>query len=302
MANYVDLTDMQLMVNIASAMSLTKGAERTHLSLPAASNRVKNLESSLNTQLLYRTSQGVSLTPSGTALVKHAHIVLRQMEHLRSDMREFAKGIKGRIKVYANTTAMNEFIPAVLERYLANHQDVSVELRERLSHEVVRAVSSGEADIGLTAQSTGGANLRFLPYRNDQLVLVTHENHELAKKPEHDFADLLGYDFICLFESSAIHSFLILAAEDLGQSLKMRVEVSNFETCCRMIAAQLGIGIIPEHAAKRYIKTMPIRILYLNDVWSLRKLHICIQESNQLPAFANDLLDQLIADIDAINL
>lgn len=299
MANYVDLTDMQLMVNIASAMSLTKGAERTHLSLPAASNRVKNLESSLNTQLLYRTSQGVSLTPSGSALVKHAHIVLRQMEHLRGDMREFAKGIKGRIRVYANTTAMNDFIPAALETYLARHKDVNVELRERLSHEVVRAVASGEADIGLTAQSSGGSNLRFLPYRNDQLAIVVHKDHELTKKPIHDFADLLDYDFICLDQASAIHSFLLQAADDLGQILKIRVEVSNFETCCKMVSAQLGIGIIPETAAIRYAEIMPISILQLSNPWALRKLQICIQEGNELPAFAKDLLDQLIADAQA---
>src|SRR5699024_11107782 len=98
---------------------------------------------------------------------KHAYIVLRQMEHLSSDMQEFAKGIKGRIRVYANTTAMNEFVPAALESYLAKHKDVNVELRERLSHEVIRAVASGEADIGLTAGSSGDPNLRFLPYRKD---------------------------------------------------------------------------------------------------------------------------------------
>src|SRR3546814_20235998 len=116
MATHIDLTDMQLMVHVASALSLTKGAERTHLSLPAASNRVKNLETYLGTQLLYRTSQGVSLTPSGEALVKHARIVLRQLEHLRGDMHEFTSGIKGRVRVYANTTALNEFLPSALQR------------------------------------------------------------------------------------------------------------------------------------------------------------------------------------------
>src|SRR3546814_1736721 len=108
MATHIDLTDMQLMVHVASALSLTKGAERTHLSLPAASNRVKNLETYLGTQLLYRTSQGVSLTPSGEALVKHARIVLRQLEHLRGDMHEFTSGIKGRVRVYRSEEHTSE--------------------------------------------------------------------------------------------------------------------------------------------------------------------------------------------------
>lgn len=296
MATYIDLTDMQLMVHVASALSLTKGAERTHLSLPAASNRVKNMESHLGTQLLYRTSQGVSLTPSGEALVKHARLVLRQLEHLRGDMREFASGIRGRIRVYANTTAMNEFLPAALERYLVAHPDVNIELRERLSHEVVRAVAEGVADIGLTAQDSGGAGVRFLPYRTDRLVLVTHKDHTLAQADSHSFASLLDYDFVCLFEASAIHSFLQLAAEDQGRLLKKRVEVGNFETCCRLIAAQVGIGVIPESAARRHAHSMPLAILSLQDTWALRKLHICVQETSELPIFARDLLDLLVAD------
>ncbi|TAM87552.1 MAG: LysR family transcriptional regulator, partial [Candidimonas sp.] len=70
MATHFDLTDMQLMVNVAGALSLTRAAERTFLSLPAASNRVKNLEQYLGTALLYRTSQGVTLTPSGDEFVR----------------------------------------------------------------------------------------------------------------------------------------------------------------------------------------------------------------------------------------
>src|SRR3546814_19872164 len=91
MAMHFDLTDMQLMVNVAGAMSLTKGAEYSFLSLPAASNRVKNLEGYLGTALLYRTSQGVTLTPSGEAFVRHARIVLRQLEHLRGDIQEYSQ-------------------------------------------------------------------------------------------------------------------------------------------------------------------------------------------------------------------
>jgi len=112
--------------------------------------------------------------------------------------------------------------------------------------------------------------------------------------------DFLRHLFIAKsLKHNGQHSFLIQAAEELGQLLKLRVEVSNFETCCRMIAAQVGIGIIPAYAARRYIKTMPIQIMSLNDAWALRKLQICIQESSELPAFAKDLLDQLIADADA---
>ncbi|MGB6008900.1 LysR substrate-binding domain-containing protein [Castellaniella sp.] len=296
MATRFDLTDMQLMVNVAGAQSLTKGAERTFLSLPAASNRVKSLEEALGTDLLYRGSQGVTLTPSGEVFVKHARTVLRQLEHLRGEIQEYAKGVKGRVRVYANTTAMNEFIPAVLGRYLVSHPDVNVELRERLSYQVVKAVADGVADIGITAQGSGGAGIRYLPYRSDRLVLVTYPDHPLAGQAACAFEQTLDDNFISLFESSAIHSFLLKAAEDLGRILKFRVEVGNFEAVCRLIAARVGIGVIPQSAALRYAQTLPIRIVALTDEWSLRKLHICWREAGELPVFAQELVDLLVGD------
>ena len=296
MAMHFDLTDMQLMVNVAGASSLTKGAERSFLSLPAASNRVKNLETHLGTALWYRNSQGVTLTPSGEAFVRHARIVLRQIEHLRGDIQEFARGVKGCVRVYANTTAMNEFMPTVLAHYLAHHPDVNIELRERLSYLVVKAVADGTADIGVTAQAGGGENVEFLPYRTDRLVLVIRSDHPLAEHDILSFEETLRYDYVGLSEASAIHAFLLQAADDMGRVLRFRVEVSNFETVCRMIAAQVGIGVIPETAAHRYVKNLPLKIITLSDDWALRKLHICVRQFDKLPVFAKELVSLLVQD------
>ncbi|TEA71851.1 LysR substrate-binding domain-containing protein [Allopusillimonas ginsengisoli] len=296
MAAHFDLIDMQLMVNVAGARSMTKGAERSFLSLPAASNRVKNLEQHLGTALFYRNSQGVTLTPSGEAFIRHARIILRQLEHLRGDIREYASGVKGHIRVFANTTAMNEFMPTVLARYLGAHPDVNVELRERLSYLIVKAVAEGTADIGITAQGSGGENIEFLPYRTDRLVLVTHRDHPLAGHDAVGFDETLAWDYVGLSEASAIHSFLLQAADDLGRVLRFRVEVSNFEAACRMIAAHVGIGIIPESAARRYVQGLPLAVISLNDEWSLRRLHICVRQFDKLPVFAKDLVSLLVKD------
>ena len=306
MAMHFDLTDMQLMVHISEVHSLTKGAERSHLSLPAASNRIKNLDNNLGTALLYRNSQGVTLTPSGEAFVRHAHIVLRQLEHLRGDIREFAEGIKGKVRVYANTTAMNEFMPDILSRYLALHPDVSVELRERLSYRIVKLVSEGVADIGVVAgieedQAVSEEGVRFIPYRSDNLVLVTSRGHQLADHDELSFAESLSYEFVGLSEWSAIHSFLKQAAETLGSPLRFLIEVGGFEAACRMIDANAGIGVIPETAALRYAATMPLKIIRLNDSWALRRLYVCVRRLEELPSFAQELVALMQQDTGASN-
>jgi hypothetical protein len=119
MTVHFDLVDLRLMVRVAEANNLTKGAEASHISLPAASTRIKNLEESIGAKLLNRHSQGVTLTPPGQAFVHRARLVLGQIEHLRGDLQEYASGIKGHLRVYANTTALGEFLPEVLKRYAA---------------------------------------------------------------------------------------------------------------------------------------------------------------------------------------
>lgn len=299
MAMHFDLVDLRLMVRIAETNGLTRGAEASHMSLPAASTRVKNLEESIGTKLLYRTSQGVTLTPPGQAFVHHARLVLGQIEHLRGDLQAYAKGIKGHLRVFANTTALGEFLPPVLRDYLRTHPDVNIDLRERLSHDIVRAVSEGQTDIGIVAGAQRTENLETLPYRQDTLLLVVPRGHALAGGAPVAFADTLDLDHVGLHEASAIHAFLRQACDRLHRMLPTRIEVGNFEAACRMVEAGVGVAILPGSAARRHAQSMAIDTVPLSDAWSLREMQICMRSLQALPAFARDLVDLLVADAES---
>jgi len=297
-AMHFDLVDLRLFVNIADTNSVTRGAERTHLSVPAASIRIKNLEESVGAKLLLRSSQGVTLTPPGQAFAHHARLVLLQLEHLRGDLDEYARGIKGHLRVAASTTAITEFLPAVLQRYLATHPEVSVDLRERLSSDIVRAVSEGQTDIGIVSGTVRTEGLEVMPYREDRLVLVVAASHALAGRGAVHFADTLAFDHVGLNEASAIHAFLHRIAAELHRAnvFKLRIQVGNFEAACRMVEANVGVSILPESAALRHRERLDIRILQLEDDWAPRKLHVCARSFDLLPGFARELVELLRAD------
>src|SRR2546423_7157614 len=193
---HFDLVDLRLFVHIADTNSVTRGAERTHLSVPAASIGIRSLEGSGGAKLLLRSSQGVTLRTPGQAFAHHARLVLLQRDHLRSDLQEYAKGIKGHLRVFASTTAITEFLPAVLSRYLATHPDVSVDLRERLSSDIVRAVGEGQTDIGIVSGSVRTEGLEVMPYREDRLVLAVPARHAMAARRSVLFAETLGLDHV----------------------------------------------------------------------------------------------------------
>lgn len=296
---HFDLTDLRLFLAIAEANSLTKGAEATFISASAASIRIKNLEESVGTKLLFRSSHGVTLSPPGQALAHHARLVVGQLEHLRNDLQEYSSGIKGHLRVFASTTAITDFLPAVLSRYLTTHPDVNVDLRERGSGDIVRAVSDGHTDIGIVSGRVRTEGLESMPYREDRLVLVVPANHPLTQQPTVAFADTLQYEHVVLHEGTAIHSFLNQIARSLNQTLKQRIQVGNFEACCRMTEAGVGVSIMPSISAERYHKHMAVEVLQLQDDWARRNLQVCFRSLDSLPGFARDLVTLLKLDSDA---
>ena len=122
---------------------------------------------------------------------------------------------------------------------------MNVDLRERLSPSIVRAVTDGAADIGIVAGNVRIEGLEVLPYREDRLILVCARGHALGQSDEVSFEETLDFDHICLPEASAIHSFLMEAADRAHRRLKLRIQVGDFEAMCRLIAANVGIGILP---------------------------------------------------------
>lgn len=293
---HFDLTDLRLLVAVAETNNLTRGAERCHLSPAAVSVRIKNIEEGIGAKLFTRGSHGVTLTPPGQAFVYHAKIVLAQLQHLRNDVQDYGRGIKGHLRFSASITAIAEFLPAVLGRFLSSHPDVSIDLKERPSPEVVRAVFEGKADLGIVAGPLRTESLEIKPYKSDRLVLVVPNHHRLAGAQSVLFAATLEFDYICLPEGTGLYAFLMQQVQDLGRSMKMRVQIGNFEACCRMIEQNVGIGVIPLSAASRLSGQMAVSIVNLADEWSLRKLTLCARSFDLLPNFAKELVEALIAD------
>lgn len=300
MPTHFDLVDLRLMVHIAEADSLTKGAKASHISLPAASTRVKNLEDSVGAKLLYRTSLGVTLTPPGQALVYHARLMLGQLEHLQDDMQEYAKGIKGHLRMFSNTTAMGEFLPPVLNTYMHRHPEVNIDLREKASDETVRAISEGHIDIGIIAGIVRTENLEVMPYRQNRLVLVVPNGHPLASAESVDFKQTLDFNHVGMSESSPFNYYFRQACNGLDRYAKFHIRVGNFETACRMVEAGMGISIMSIPTARRHAQSMAITIVDLNDeLFALHSHLICVRSFAALPGFARDLVDMLVADAQA---
>ncbi|ACB96139.1 LysR family transcriptional regulator [Beijerinckia indica] len=287
-----DLTDLNLLVACIETGSLTQGAQRTHIALAAASARISLMERRLNVQLLERSRKGVVPTPAGEAMLKHARIILGNVGALEADVAEFAGGLRGRVRLLSNTNALTEFLPQALGCFLAGHRDISVTVEERLSHDIVRAVTEGEADIGIVAGTADIAGLQSYRFASDRLALVVPTASHLGPEAL-AFETILSEDFVGLQETSAIQAFVAGLAERAGRPIKLRMQMLGFDAVCRMVENGAGIAIVPESSAHRAQKSMDVRIVPLIDPWARRDLRLCVREVCQLTPVAFTLFEHL---------
>ncbi len=290
-----DLTDLRLFCDVIDAGSITHGAERSALALAAASTRIRGMEDTLGAPLLTRSRRGVTPTPAGLMLLKHARTILDQSARLREDLGAFAEGAAGEVRLLANTNALTEFLPEALSKFLADHPHVSVDLEERLSDEIVGLIAEGVGDVGIVAGTVDVGALEAFPFRTDRFVVVTAKGHPLAAREAVTFGEVLDCDLVGLDRASSLQRFLAGKAAREGRPLRLRVQLRSFDAVCRLVECGVGVGIVPRTTALRSAKTMSLAVVELTDDWALRDLKIVVRGFAELRPYARDLVESLRA-------
>ncbi|WP_294224175.1 LysR family transcriptional regulator [uncultured Shimia sp.] len=287
----IELIDLKLFKNIAECGNLTRGAEKSYLSPPSASARIKALELETGQQLLFRGNKGISLTSAGELFLRQARLVLRQMDFLQEEM---TNSEAGHIRLFANTTAVTEFLPEIMATLLSSRPGVTVDLQERLTHDIVRSVLDGSADLGIISGEINEQGLEAIRFSTDHLVLATPPSHPLASDKSIKLSETLEYEHIGLHEGSTLLDFLRRQYRRNGYDRTLRIQVRSFEAMCRVIEAGVGIGVVPESAAKRHAQTMNITLLDLEDAWATRDRSVLFRDKSALPGSALMLIEMLI--------
>jgi DNA-binding transcriptional LysR family regulator len=286
-----DLTDMRLFLTVLECGSLTQGARAMHLALASVSERIAGMEAALGAPLLERNRRGVRATAAGEALVRHARSILGQVEQMRGELRTYATGLKGRIKLLSNTAAMAAFLPPQLCRFLAAHPDLSIDLEERPSTDIVQALVDKRADLGIVADITDFGALQTHLVASDRLVVVASRSHRLARQPNVSFADALGEPIVGVADT-ALETHLAERASRLGRQLDYRIKLRSTEHVAMYIEAGIGISIISDALARTVQRDLAV--LPLSEAWATRKLYLCAREFPALTPHAALLAQQLL--------
>ena len=293
----LDPITLRLFVAVMEENAIARAAAREHIAPSAASRRLAELEDQLQVELFTRSNRGSQPTAAAYALLNMARGVLNEMDGIASQMKNYAhgsgQGLRGHVRVMANISSITQFLPAQLQGFLSQHPHVDVRLQERVSTDIARAVAENEADIGLLNNGSYGSKISLRPYRRARLAVVLPQGHVLAKHEQLELKQIVEHELIGMHADSALNHLITRSAADQGLQPRLRMKVTGYDALCLMVAAGLGIGILPEGSARIYMGTLPLRCIRLHEPWAERQLMLCVRSQDALSPVAQLLAEHL---------
>jgi DNA-binding transcriptional LysR family regulator len=293
----LDLTTLRLFVTVCETGNIARAGEKSSIVGSAISKRLAQLEDTVRTPLLVRKRHGVVPTAAGQTLLEHARSILDSAARIERDMQGYAAGVRGQVRILASASAMAESLADDVAAFLQlpAHQNIQVDLEERISPEVVRGVRDGTASLGVCWDAAELGPLRSRPYRHDHLCMVVPAGHPLAARKRVRFEQTLDFEHVSLPVTSAVQVMLQREAARLGRTLVHRVVVANFEAALRVVRAGLAVSLVPREVADIYAQTYALAVIPLAEPWARRRFIICHRPGDGLSPAAQLLADHLAA-------
>lgn len=276
----LDLKSLRLLVSACDNGSIKLAAQRENIEPSAISKRIAQLESDLGASLLRRGRRGVEATPAGLALLSHARNMLFAADRIRAEIATFSQGVKGYVKLVASPSAIAESLLDDVAEFMSDeaNKSIQIDIEERYSTEIVQMVAEGSASLGVCWDRINFGNLQTRAYRSDHLALAVPRTHPLVRFKRMAFEQALTYDHVGLPPTTAVHTLMRQAAAAAGQLITYRAIVSNFDAELRVVAAGLGISVIPSEIAERHSLAGSIHTVRLSNAWATRRFAVCYKK------------------------
>lgn len=282
----LDPVSIRLFLATLEEGSIARAAAREAIVPSAVSKRISELEAQLRVPLLDRGAKGAQATPAGQALAHHARHLLQSMDRMQREMAGYVEGTRGVIQLLASVTSLAGELPADILRFRAERPQIEVDVEERVTPAIYRAVRDGLADVGVASEFASHEGLQVFPYRRYVLAAVVPAGHVLAGQERVAYADLLGDDLVELGRDSGISQVFDDAAREARTSRTVRARVSSFETICTLVARGMGVGVAPLYLKPAKERTLDVRFVPLSDAWARPRSFVAVRDYDALPVAA----------------
>ncbi len=248
---------LQVFHTVARLLSFTKAAESLHMTQPAVTFQVRQLEEYFNTRLFDRTHNRISLTEAGQRVYEYADRIFALYAEMENSVRDLTGEVSGVLLLGASTTIAEYMLPALLGDFKAKYPEVSIRLQVANTDGIVSMVENNVIDLGVVEAPVSNKNLVVENCRMDQMVLIVPPNHELAKKDTVPIKELTRYPYICREEGSGTREVMLEAVTEAGanpQDLNIVMELGSPEAVKGAVEAGMGISILSRATIEKELR------------------------------------------------
>jgi DNA-binding transcriptional LysR family regulator len=248
----ITLKQLQAFVEVAQQGSFTRAAKRLHVSQPALTVTVRELERDLGVRLFDRTTRKVQLTQEGAGFLPTAERLLNDVRAAVEDVREVAERRRGQVRLVSLPSVATDILPAILADFGEQYPGITVHLHDANASGVQTRVKNREVDFGVASVWQQDEDLTFTPLMADTFHLVCRSDHPLAASGEPvRWSDLADWVFLGLAPDTGIRPLLETVPGLPMNMQRPRYEVSNIATLDGLLGAGMGITVLPRLAVPR---------------------------------------------------
>jgi len=248
---------LQVFHTVARLLSFTKAAETLHMTQPAVTFQVRQLEDHFNTRLFDRTHNRISLTEAGRAVFAYAERIFELYAEMENAVREITGAVSGALTMGASTTIAEYMLPPLLGDFKERYPDIVIHLKVANTEGIVSMVENNTIDLGLVEAPVSNKNLVVEVCKQDQLFAIVPPGHPLADQETVDLTQLLQHPFICREEGSGTREVIVdylQIQHDCSATLNIAMELGSPEAIKGAVEAGMGVSVVSGTTIRKEIK------------------------------------------------
>jgi len=237
---------LKIFHTVARLLNFTKAGEQLHMTQPAVTFQIRQLEDNFNTRLFDRTHNKVTLTEAGKQVYMYADRILKLYDDMNHSITEMTGDVSGGVSLGASTTIAEYMLPLLIGEFKGKYPEVNISLKEANSEDIIAMVENNVVDLAIVEGSVNNKNLIVEQCRVDQLLVIMPNSHVLAKESTLRVKDILGHPFICRESGSGTQEAITNYVEQQKPDgvLNVCFELSSPEAIKGAVEAGMGISIV----------------------------------------------------------
>ena len=279
-----DIVTLRVFLAVARLGSIAAAARSENIATSAASRRISDLEYDLDIILITRTPAGANLTAAGKAFSRHCEVLLCQYANIRADLKRFANGETGELRLASIPRALDGTLPFIIAEFKRDNTAIHVTVREAFSRQGLRFLREDIADLAIIYDSLDIEGFEVVPFKEDPLWVVGRKDHPLfsmyGDRHSIPFEKTLDFEHISYHEGGVLDELISDARREIGRNGRFNIKVFRVNSLFRFIEAGLGLGIIGDRDLQPHLKNSNLKALRLTDQWASRNL-VCVYHKGQ---------------------